>query len=399
MRRLELLDGFRGYFLVFMLLNHLPFAGGLLLAKANHAELGFVQDAQGFVFLSGTIIGLYYMRLMQKGRIGDMDAKLAARVRELYWYHAGLLLLILTMAVLLPRSPEIWGRFMHELFEQPAANAAASLMLLYQPAYMDILPQYMVYLLVAPLLLRLIAAGRGQEVLVGSALLWLAVQLGWHLPLTEGLEDLVRMVLPGFTLRGHFNPLAWQIIFVTGMLLGAAEVQGRLDWQRWFGPHRTDLAKLALALLGVFLVYKLALTYGWISGAPAERFGRFSDRTEFGAVFLVNFTALAWLVTWLVVSGQESTVRAAQVAGRFLNGLFRLRPLVFLGQHSLQVYAYHLVLVYALMALDGYAGPFDEDTKTLITLAGIASLGLPAWAHASWQERSKAKTAVAKPAQ
>ena len=52
MSRLAVLDGMRGYFLVFMLLNHLSFTGGLWLVHINHAELGFVQDAQGFIFLS-----------------------------------------------------------------------------------------------------------------------------------------------------------------------------------------------------------------------------------------------------------------------------------------------------------------------------------------------------------
>src|SRR3546814_9885983 len=49
MPRLEILDGLRGYFLVFMLLNHLSFTGDYMLVKINHAELGYVEDAQGFV--------------------------------------------------------------------------------------------------------------------------------------------------------------------------------------------------------------------------------------------------------------------------------------------------------------------------------------------------------------
>ena len=44
MRRVPLLDGLRGYFLVFMLITHL-FGGSYALVRVNHAELGFVQDA------------------------------------------------------------------------------------------------------------------------------------------------------------------------------------------------------------------------------------------------------------------------------------------------------------------------------------------------------------------
>ncbi len=53
MKRYDLIDGMRGYFLVFMLINHLIFAGGYWLVQVNHNQLAFVEDAQGFVFLSG----------------------------------------------------------------------------------------------------------------------------------------------------------------------------------------------------------------------------------------------------------------------------------------------------------------------------------------------------------
>ena len=65
MRRVPLLDGLRGYFLVFMLLTHL-FGGAYALVRVNHAELGFVQDAQGFVFLSGLLVGALYGRRMER---------------------------------------------------------------------------------------------------------------------------------------------------------------------------------------------------------------------------------------------------------------------------------------------------------------------------------------------
>ena len=57
MKRFDLIDGMRGYFLVFMLINHLVFAGGFWLVEINHRQFAFVEDAQGFVFLSGLLIG------------------------------------------------------------------------------------------------------------------------------------------------------------------------------------------------------------------------------------------------------------------------------------------------------------------------------------------------------
>jgi peptidoglycan/LPS O-acetylase OafA/YrhL len=89
-------------------------------------------------------------------------------------------------------------------------------------------------------------------------------------------------------------------------------------------------------------------------------------------------------VTWLRVAGPESAFPAARRAGALLNRLFRWRFLTFLGKHSLQVYAYHVVVVYVVLGFDARIGPFSETTKTLIALAAIVSLIVPAWVHANW---------------
>lgn len=83
MSRSATLDGLRGYFLVFMMVNHVVLAGGVLLAKVNHAELGYVQDAQGFVLLSGIVAGMYYTRVWTQRSPEAARRRLFARAREL----------------------------------------------------------------------------------------------------------------------------------------------------------------------------------------------------------------------------------------------------------------------------------------------------------------------------
>lgn len=84
MKRFDLIDGMRGYFLVFMLINHLVFAGGLWLMEINHRQLAFVEDAQGFVFLSGLLIGMVYARKMMKYGYEQGRDLIWARALELY---------------------------------------------------------------------------------------------------------------------------------------------------------------------------------------------------------------------------------------------------------------------------------------------------------------------------
>ncbi len=79
MKRYEIIDGLRGYFLVFMLINHLIFAGGYWMLLINHNQLVFVEDAQGFVFLSGLLIGMVYGRRMEKSGYDAVSQKVWAR--------------------------------------------------------------------------------------------------------------------------------------------------------------------------------------------------------------------------------------------------------------------------------------------------------------------------------
>lgn len=62
MSRLTVIDGFRGFFLLFMGVFHFNTVLDTVLGKVNHHNVGWVEDAQGFVFISGLVVGLVYGR-------------------------------------------------------------------------------------------------------------------------------------------------------------------------------------------------------------------------------------------------------------------------------------------------------------------------------------------------
>lgn len=383
MKRYDILDGFRGYFLMFMLVNHLTFQGGSLLAHINHAELGYVQDAQGFIFISGMIVGLYYSRGYQKDQHRDMDRKILLRAATLFRYSLFLLAIIAAFALTFPATERAWGDLMPDLYESPFVTIASMAALLYQPTYLDILPQYILYLLASPLLIRWALKGHAPAVAIGSALLWLAVQFAWHMPLVAGIETLGQSIHPDFVTRSYFNPLAWQVLFVGGLLIGCGLRTGALDVERWFGPQRSGLALLALGFILVFMAYRFSIVFEVIPPALLERFDLLSNRQEFRLAYLLNFIALGYLVTWLLVSGARASSAILRVIHRLLHMVFNARFLRFLGQHSLQVYAYHVVLAYGVILFDQQQGPLPETAKAAITIIGIASLAIPAWLHAN----------------
>ncbi|SKA35626.1 hypothetical protein SAMN02745126_05696 [Enhydrobacter aerosaccus] len=377
--RLAILDGLRGYFLVFMFLNHLTFTGGYLLVLLNHAELAFVEGAQGFVFLSGLLAGLVHGRRMARHGLGTATVAIWNRAAEIYAYALGCVLIILVLQTLLPGSWVYWHHWLGDLHFGRGRHVAASALLLYQPDYLDVLPQYVVYLLATPPLIWLCLQGRWAWVAGGSIVLWLAVQLGAHL----ALADAVARLLP---LRAYFNAFAWQLVFVAGLVLGTAMIQDRIDWSRLFRADRPQLALVAAMTVLFFAIWRVWSNHFAMPEAVEARLRALANRGEFGPVYLLNFVALAYLVTWVVRLGPATASIPLRWLAYLLDRLFKLSFLRLLGRHSLQVYAWHVIAVYLLKAVDENWGPFGEIGKTAIAVAGIMLLAVPAW----MLERTKA---------
>lgn len=371
MGRLTILDGLRGYFLVFMFLNHLTFTGDYLLVKINHDELSFVEGAQGFVFLSGLLAGLIHGRRMIHHGFGPAASAVWNRAAEIYAYALGCVLIILVLRDVLPGSQLYWHHWLGDLQFGRRRLVADSALLLYQPDHLDILPQYIAYLLVTPPLLWLCLRGRWAWLAAGCSVLWLAVQLGAHLPIAAAIDR----VLP---LRAYFNVLAWQLVFMVGLMIGVAMAQGRIDWDRLFRRDRPEPVLIATALLLFFAVWRVWSNHFVLPEPIATRFHVLANRSEFSLVYLLNFAAAAYAVTWVIRVGPTTASAPLRRLGQLLDGLFNLSFLRLLGRHSLQVYAWHVIMIYLLKAVDHDWGPFNEATKTLIALAGVALLAVPA---------------------
>lgn len=381
MKRLAVLDGLRGYFLVFMLITHLgsAFAGNFALVRINHAELGFVQDAQGFIFLSGLLVGLVYTPRMMRAGFGAAASRVWHRALELYAYALGCIAVIVALALVLPHAGSFWDAWLGPIKEGRPAFLAAAALLLYQPTFMDILPQYIVYLLVSPAVIWLCLTGRWSWVMIVSGGLWLAVQLGAHYPAAAALSDGLGAWDERLWARSSFNVLAWQIVFLTGTVLGALTAMRAIDWGWLIDPARPTWARVAAAAMLFFMAWRLAFTFGLVPEAVMTRFRDYEVRAEFGLVFLANFAAAAYLMAWLLLAGPRAASPWVRRIAGWLHALFNLPFLRLLGRHSLQVYAWHVLIVFGVRAADWHLGPLPEPAKIAIGFAAIALLALPAW--------------------
>ncbi len=384
MKRFDIIDGMRGYFLVFMVLNHLIFAGGYFLVKINHNQLAFVEDAQGFVFLSGLLIGMVYAKKMLKSGYAAGRTAIYNRAFELYRYAMGIVLLVLVAQMVLPGAYTIWFNWLgYTTFDDPLRLAAIA-SFLFQPTFMDILPQYIVYMLFAPMLVKLVLEDKWHYVIAGSVMLWMAAQLGLQQLVTTPINDMI-MGADDQGIRVSFNLLGWQIVFYSALVLGALTSAGKIDWARILSPENTFIPKAALVLVMFFLPLRLITAHELMPPHMIGKFASMEIRADFGPVYLLNFAAMAMLVTWLIVAGPKHKAPWVRRAAGAITWVFSLKYLQLLGRHSLHVYVWHVAIVYFVYYFDGRSPELDEVTKTAIALVAIGLLSLPAL----WRERDK----------
>lgn len=387
MKRLDVIDGMRGYFLVFMLINHLVFTGGLWLVQINHRNLAFVEDAQGFVFLSGLLTGMVYARKMMKDGYAAARDKIWSRVFELYRYAMGIVLAILALQLLLPGAAAIWTNWLGGTRVDDPLRLAAIATFLFQPTFMDILPQYIVYMFFAPAIIWLCMRGRWKTVAIISVLAWMAAQLGLQrivtYPVSDWLAGGAQAEKEG--IRASFNLLGWQLVFFAGLLAGTLTSMKRVEWTRIFDPRKDFIAKAALAVCVFFLPLRILTAHGLMPGIVLEKFGLMEVRADFGPVYLLNFAAVAYGLAWLLIAGPRHENATIRTIASTLTGLFSLNYLQLLGRHSLQIYVWHVLIVYGVFYIDGRFGEFSNVTKTVITFGSLALLSLPAL----WRERNR----------
>jgi len=384
MKRFDIIDGMRGYFLVFMVLNHLIFAGGYFLVKINHNQLAFVEDAQGFVFLSGLLIGMVYAKKMLKNGYAAGRTAIYTRAFELYRYAMGIVLVVLVAQMLLPGAYTIWFNWLgYTNFDDPLRLAAIATFF-YQPTFMDILPQYIVYMLFAPMLVKLVLEDKWHYVIAGSVMVWMAAQLGLQQVATTPINDMI-MGVDDQGIRASFNLFGWQIVFYSALVLGALTSAGKIDWKKILSPENTFIPKAALLLVLFFLPLRLITANGWMPPYMVGKFASMEIRADFGPVYLLNFAAVALLITWLIVAGPKHQAQWVRKIAAGITWVFSIRFLQLLGRHSLYVYVWHVAIVYFVYYFDGRSPELNELTKTAIALVSVALLSIPAL----WREREK----------
>lgn len=364
------LDFFRGVAMLIIFVAHVP---NNAWAQYIPARFGWSDAAEMFVFCSGYAAAIAFGGTFIRAGFWYGLARVLNRIWQLYTSHILIFFLILALCVAgttFDTGVNYIRRLNLDYFMNVTPDALLGLVTLtYVPNYFDILPMYMGALLLIPAAM-LLARVHPWLPLAASVALYLG---NWILdggfpahPKHPGIE-------------WFFNPMGWQIIFLTGFALSRGWVKAP--------PVKPGLIVLALAFVLVSFPFSHWPTWTRI---PAFReihdvLAPYGVKTDYGMLRYVHFMCLAYLAI-AFVKGREHLLEARWA-----------KPILKVGQQALPVFLLNMWLAQlAGMALDVMGR--SVVTAAVINLTGLACVigfaYLVSWIKSSpWQAAATKRTA------
>jgi hypothetical protein len=338
-------DALRGLMLVLMTLTHLP----TRFSSPFGQPFGFVSAAEGFVLLSGFMAGsVYTSRALSRGD-ADMRDAFFKRALKIYGCHAALLFFLFTFigTIAIATDQRAVMGLMSYYLQHPLQAFLGGLLLLYNPPLLDILPMYVLFMLISPMVLLHGLHQGWRGILCTSIAMWLAAQFEFGSWLYDAAVALTGLPVP-FSETGAFDILAWQFIWILGLWMGSVQAMPNPPVTRFPGW----MVNMALVIGAVCLVWRHAVGQSPFPDHP--ELNLMFDKWQLAPLRLINLFALLVLVmhfsTWLVAR------------------LPRLRFLETMGAASLPVFCTHLALTLLVLAFMGesHAGrPLWKDIAIL----------------------------------
>lgn len=337
------LDFLRGLAIVSMVVNHLESQSYFNNLTQGHI---YASSAEGFVFLSGMVLGLVTRKRIQKIGLKEAMKKLLERAWTLYTTSFCLMVVLGLLTIVAPG----WTR---PTFDEAPGSwwqillAAATFHL--APPVIDILQLYVLCLAASPAMFWFLKRGWWAPLLMISWCLWSLQQL--H-PYALSFQPLDRD-------HPYFSFASWQILYVHGLAAGYYRFQLQQLWSRI--PKRLLVTVLIAIVIGSMMTahYDLQLGVWPTNFSQRVNWIAWTDRSINGPVRLVSLLGLFPLL-YIVVDQFWDPLNKA--LGKLL---------IPLGQNSLYVYIMHVpatVLWFLIPELtEGSA-----IVTTLLQVVGIA---------------------------
>src|ERR1700686_1901426 len=346
-QRLPELDALRGLMLTLMTLAHLPTQAQVI----TNQQLGFVSEAEGFVFLSAFLTGRIFGRMANESGFPTVLRRLWTRAFRLYGYHLFLLGIAFTVVATIAihtKRPGLEG-LLDFYLAHPFHAVWSSIVLVYCPPLLDILPMYIIFLLATPIALYVGSRWSWKLVLIPSGLLWLLAQFGLRTAIYAHMVQLAGVKIP-LNEMGAFDLLAWQFLWAVGLWIGTGSPGST------FKVLTSKMSVIAALLVAAaFFLVRHPILHARLDGLP---WLGFIDKWHLGALRLLDFSSLAilfavsrsWLARWLTIA-----------------------PLVSLGKASLEVFCAHLLFCFAALSVarDGSLPAWIQLVLIVTALIGL----------------------------
>jgi hypothetical protein len=350
------LDLFRGIALWLIYLDHLP---SNIVNWITIRNYGFSDATEIFIFISGYTAAFVYGKAMLDRGFLVASARMLRRAWQIYVAH------IFLFAIYLAEISYVAASFENPLYaeemgvldflKQPDVTIVQALLLKFKPVNMDVLPLYIVLLLLFPPVLWLLLR-RANMALAGSVALYVAA---WG----SGIN------LPAYpTGDWFFNPFAWQLLFVFGgwcALGGAKRLAGALQ------------SRVTLVAAILYLAFAFGITMTWyfprLGAAVPLWFAELIypiNKTDLDVLRFAHFVALAAL-----------TVRFIPRDWPALRSPL-LHPAILCGQHSLEIFCLGVFLAFAghFVLVEVWSGAVAQIAVGLLGIfAMTAAASLISW--------------------
>ncbi len=350
------LDVLRGWMQVSIFVSH---AFGTAFAWGIHAAWGISDSSEQFVLLSGLVLGSVFSLKFARDGFGAAWRDIAMRAGRLWRMHLLVFLGFAAMVFAFDRLTPLagvaqaggWGW----LLDEPWFALPGAMVGLYQPDFMGVLPLFVLLMLLLPGFVLLLGRFGARALL-----------LPWGLYAATQILGLMPPALGGTYIA--FDPLAWQVLFMTGVWLGWRALHGAAPLPRpWW------LVSLAVSVVLVGFWVKLSM-HGVAPEMPAWVLS-LTDKDVLAPLRLAHALSLAWLVS--IIVPREA---------RWMHHAFP-QAMAAIGRNSLQVFCLGLFLSWIAAALFRLF-PADRLLLDLALIpAGIAVL----IAFARWREGANTK--------
>lgn len=351
------IDFWRGIALIMIFIDHVP--GNIYAAYTLH-RAAFCDAAELFVFLAGWSLSHATGGPLTPQPAGRVMIRLLARAIEIY--RAQIVLTAIALAML--AAAAVWRNnplFLEwhnagPAFYDTVRTTIGWVMLTHQLWFFDILPLYVVVMLMAPFFVILTRWRMAAGIAASLALYVATLTFNLRLPTWPGESG------------WFFNPLAWQVLLVVGFV--AAELAQSSE--RFHALVR-KLMPFAVLFAAIFAIATLSGFDPDPLSVPEPRFFFLIDKTNlspsrvfslfallivFHSVFPLLRARLGWIGDWLCGLGRNSLA------------VFGVGSLI-----SLAAQIFRFIL----------GGSLTVDTITLIS--GLLGMGWTAW-FVEWRSRS-----------